>query len=154
MVMRSSSRNGSAAEARSRVRSSPCSLSDAAATGQLLPATHDWIERAQALLKDEAGLAAIELAENISADQRAEILSGHSEALQKCLPPPETGAIQHALDARHEGAIPYPWYDISRHGQPPAQYQAQRISMTIRGLYSLLVRLSAPGRAYRVHSCR
>jgi 23S rRNA (uracil1939-C5)-methyltransferase len=46
-------------------------ICDPAATRQLSPATEDWIAAAQALLSSERGLAGLELAEDISGEQRA-----------------------------------------------------------------------------------
>ena len=46
-------------------------LCDATATRQLLPDTNEWIRRAEALLRDERGVAGLELAENMPADERA-----------------------------------------------------------------------------------
>jgi tRNA/tmRNA/rRNA uracil-C5-methylase (TrmA/RlmC/RlmD family) len=49
-------------------------LCDATITGQFLPETNEWIRRAQELLRDERGIAGLELAENVAADQRAHLL--------------------------------------------------------------------------------
>ena len=48
-------------------------LCDAAATGQLLPATNEWIAHAQAVLRRDRldDVTAIEIAENITGDERA-----------------------------------------------------------------------------------
>jgi 23S rRNA (uracil1939-C5)-methyltransferase len=55
-------------------------LCDAVTTGQLLPATHEWIAAAEETLRRErlTGLAGIELAENIPGDQRACHLELHA----------------------------------------------------------------------------
>jgi len=55
-------------------------LCDAGATGQLLPATHEWITAAEDLLRRErlTGLAGIELGETIAGDQRACHLELHA----------------------------------------------------------------------------
>jgi tRNA/tmRNA/rRNA uracil-C5-methylase (TrmA/RlmC/RlmD family) len=55
-------------------------LCDAASTAQLLPATHDWIAAAADRLRREqlAGLADLELAENVAGDQRACHLELHA----------------------------------------------------------------------------
>lgn len=46
-------------------------ICDAASTGQLLPATVEWIRQAEALLGDERGLEGIDIAENVAGDERA-----------------------------------------------------------------------------------
>lgn len=55
-------------------------LCDAVTTGQLLPATHEWIAAAEETLRRErlTGLAGIEIAENIPGDQRACHLELHA----------------------------------------------------------------------------
>jgi len=55
-------------------------LCDATTTGQLLPATHEWIAGAEETLRREqlTGLAGIEIAENIPGDQRACHLELHA----------------------------------------------------------------------------
>jgi 23S rRNA (uracil1939-C5)-methyltransferase len=55
-------------------------LCDARTTGQLLPATHEWIAEAEEALRRErlTGLAGIEIAENIPGDQRACHLELHA----------------------------------------------------------------------------
>jgi 23S rRNA (uracil1939-C5)-methyltransferase len=52
-------------------------LCDAAATGQLLPATEAWIHSAEALLRHERGLAGVEFTEDVAGDQRAHHLELH-----------------------------------------------------------------------------
>jgi 23S rRNA (uracil1939-C5)-methyltransferase len=46
-------------------------LCDAAATGQLLPDTHEWIRRAESLLNGERAVTGVEVTENVAGDQRA-----------------------------------------------------------------------------------
>jgi 23S rRNA (uracil1939-C5)-methyltransferase len=57
-------------------------LCDAAATGQLLPATQAWIATARDTIRREGltGLAAVEIAENVAGDQRACHLDLHAGA--------------------------------------------------------------------------
>jgi tRNA/tmRNA/rRNA uracil-C5-methylase (TrmA/RlmC/RlmD family) len=57
-------------------------LCDARRTGQLLPATGEWIARAEALLARDGsnGLAGVEIAENIQGDLRAGHLELHGAA--------------------------------------------------------------------------
>jgi 23S rRNA (uracil1939-C5)-methyltransferase len=91
-------------------------LCDATTTGQLLPATNEWIHRAQALLKDVTGLAGMELAENISAGQRAhyfELLDG-ADTLHFLRISDELGADRHVTDRLQvkEGAAPL---ELRRH---------------------------------------
>ncbi len=55
-------------------------LCDPAATGQLLPATLEWIAHAEDVLRRQqlSGLAGLEIAENVAADQRACHLELHA----------------------------------------------------------------------------
>lgn len=60
-------------------------LCDASTTGQLLPATSDWIATAETVMRRErlTGLSAVEIAENVSGDERAchlELQAGASVA--------------------------------------------------------------------------
>ena len=80
-------------------------LCDAAPTRQLLAATHAWIDRAQSLLRSAAfdGVAAVEIAENADANQRAchlELHAGADAAPVAPLGEGLTGLSAQAADAR------------------------------------------------------
>ena len=83
---------------------------DAAATGQLLPSTLEWIAQASALLRHQrtevsgpSGIAAMEISENVAGDQRAvhmDLHAGGDATRYQMLAGGLVGLSAHAADAR------------------------------------------------------
>ena len=81
-------------------------ICDAAATGQLLPETNEWIARTASLLRERrlSGLAGVEIAENVAGNQRACHLELHAGAPAEpfaILADGLRGLSAQAADARH-----------------------------------------------------
>jgi 23S rRNA (uracil1939-C5)-methyltransferase len=119
-------------------------ICDAAATGQLLPATCDWIGRVGQVLTQErlTGLAWIELSENIAGDQRAchfEVAEGEKRGRYARLADLAGREVADTLQARAGDAATA----LRLHRDARAFFQGNRF--LLERLAQLVVSLAAPG---------
>jgi 23S rRNA (uracil1939-C5)-methyltransferase len=118
-------------------------LCDATATGQLLPETNAWIRRAEERLRNERGVAGIEVTENVAGDERAHHLELHEGADPSRLAAisDELGADKYVTDRLQVAAGPGPTpslLTLRRHARAFFQGNRFLLELLVRRVIALV----------------